>query len=454
MNDHYSPKRRRTDRWTNDDHSVRGRHDPESFRGGRGRSYLPNYTSDDAEAFANGRGQSYRPSHAARDRKPRSNESYKGGRGASYRPNYNSGEGHVPKNQPSSAENPSLNSSNVQSSRTEEQQAQNKPASNAHTKRSRKENPSSRIHSLRKQLAHVSAATLPANVLAEKERELQFLLSQQTQTQHARDRKRKVGRYHMVRFFERKKSERWLKKARKRAGSLEEDTNTQGTSEQREAAKIDVRRREVDLLYCLYSPLEDKYISLFADANTNEANGNGATPKSKKRRRGQDEAEAAEKQAIAQAKDDALGNPELVKLAVAPGDSFRPPVWYAIKKIVDEVDDTNDNDVDQTDMVQIPADNDAFTSVSLSKSQIRRLEAMRDAHAADKAADGVAESLVVRPKKKASDAQAATTPAWMTETDQPIDAADADEDGDEDGGMRLEGDGEDDSDGDGGFFQR
>ncbi|ODQ66572.1 hypothetical protein NADFUDRAFT_5019, partial [Nadsonia fulvescens var. elongata DSM 6958] len=63
-------------------------------------------------------------------------------------------------------------------------------------------------------------------------------------------------KYHMVRFFERKKAVRRLKQANKTRA----DANTR---EERDNLEDEVKKCEIDLAYNLHFPVEKKYISLY-----------------------------------------------------------------------------------------------------------------------------------------------------------------------------------------------
>lgn len=134
-----------------------------------------------------------------------------------------------------------------------------KPASK-HTKKERKQNRSTRIHSLRKQLAR---GTLPSTIQQEKERELAALLHEQSQTFSKKQVRKTLEKYHYVRFLERKKAEKKLKQLRKQ-------WETQGN-------KADLSTRihemEVNRNYAIYAPLGEKYISLFVSEAGEESNG-------------------------------------------------------------------------------------------------------------------------------------------------------------------------------------
>lgn len=166
---------------------------------------------------------------------------------------------------------------------------------------------SDKIHSLRRLLD--KATNLPADVRQEKERELAGYLHDQALGKKGKDRRNMVGKYHFVRFMERRKAERRLKKAKAapytpsnasksdevsqatvskpashQEGEVSDDSDHGGGVELPQAGKGDTTKRpadekqpldqaeyerrlheaEVDLNYTLFAPLDEKYISLFA----------------------------------------------------------------------------------------------------------------------------------------------------------------------------------------------
>jgi len=115
-----------------------------------------------------------------------------------------------------------------------------------------------RIRDLERQLGR--RAGLPANVRVDREREVVALRARLADTAAEARRRRRIARYHMVRFFERKKAARVLRRAEKeceeaRAGAAEEDV--------RRRLEERVCRARVDFNYAVYSPLEWKYCALW-----------------------------------------------------------------------------------------------------------------------------------------------------------------------------------------------
>lgn len=127
-------------------------------------------------------------------------------------------------------------------------------SSNKHTKKERKQNRSTRIHSLKKQLAR---GTLPSTIQQEKERELAALIHEQTKTASKQQAKKTLEKYHYVRFLERRKAEKKLKRLRKQQETHGDSTELSNT----------IHEMEVNLNYTIYAPLGEKYVSLFVSEN-------------------------------------------------------------------------------------------------------------------------------------------------------------------------------------------
>ena len=148
----------------------------------------------------------------------------------------------------------------------------------SHTRHDRKNNRSSRIHSIRNLLGR----DLAPNIRIEKERELASLLFDQQKDKLKSESSKMITRYHKVRFFERKKAERKIRQLEKRrdwlakserdaadgiegdpAGEDERMAAEKQRQEQLRQLKPLVREAKVDLNYTIYSPLNQKYISIF-----------------------------------------------------------------------------------------------------------------------------------------------------------------------------------------------
>ncbi|KAK5048018.1 hypothetical protein LTR84_006208 [Exophiala bonariae] len=133
------------------------------------------------------------------------------------------------------------------------------------TKRARTTNPSTRIHSLKKLLN--GSSNLPMTVRQEKERELAALLIDQEKKRIADDGRRNLSKYHFVRFIERQKCERSLKRLIQQRDTLDgQDESSKVHLEQK------IHEGEVDLNYTKYAPLGEKYISLFPNLGNRKNN--------------------------------------------------------------------------------------------------------------------------------------------------------------------------------------
>jgi rRNA-processing protein Efg1 len=216
-----------------------------------------------------------------------------------------------------------------------------------HTRNDRKTNRSSRIHSIRNLLAR---GDLPPNIKIEKEREIAGLLFDQQKDKLAKETAQMITKYHKIRFFERRKAERNLRRLTKQRDvventqkSLDEHRNgIGGYSEDRQEASASKTEREaqlkpidqqirearIDLSYTLYSPLTEKYISLFAEGPK------AATPRSKEPEtqlmKVQDQ-----KQLSTQQSQELESQEEDNNSPMNTSDySTKPPMWHEVERIM------------------------------------------------------------------------------------------------------------------------
>ncbi|KAK3701477.1 hypothetical protein LTR37_015451 [Vermiconidia calcicola] len=103
---------------------------------------------------------------------------------------------------------------------------------------------------------------LPANVRIEKERELQTAQHELEEEQKAKQRSDMISRYHKIRFFDRQKATKRLKRAKKELRACEDDDHLRAEL----AGKVD--DAEVDVNYAQYFPLDQHYVSLFPRKKT------------------------------------------------------------------------------------------------------------------------------------------------------------------------------------------
>lgn len=112
---------------------------------------------------------------------------------------------------------------------------------------------------------------LPAHIRVAKERELQTVQHELKEAQAAERKSKLIARYHHIRFFERQKATRALKKARKQLSASSDDQDDQV----RQKLKKEIDEYELDVNYTIYYPLDRPYHSLFpkdkddADGATN-----------------------------------------------------------------------------------------------------------------------------------------------------------------------------------------
>jgi hypothetical protein len=112
----------------------------------------------------------------------------------------------------------------------------------------------SQVRSLRRLLEHND--DLPANVRVEKERALKSAQHELEETLKAKKRSEMIARYHKVRFFDRQKATKRLKRARKELDACVEE-------EGKAALEQKVKDAEVHVNYAIYYPLDRAYVALF-----------------------------------------------------------------------------------------------------------------------------------------------------------------------------------------------
>ncbi|KAL8723518.1 MAG: hypothetical protein Q9181_007269 [Wetmoreana brouardii] len=118
----------------------------------------------------------------------------------------------------------------------------------------------SKIRDITRVLEH--AQNLPMDVRIEKERALAGYRQDLEKANNQREKQRMIKKYHMVRFFERQKATRNLKKLRTRSASATVD------NPEYQSLENEIHDAEVDLNYTLYHPLAEKYVSLFPRVET------------------------------------------------------------------------------------------------------------------------------------------------------------------------------------------
>ncbi|KAG9234248.1 hypothetical protein BJ875DRAFT_18637 [Amylocarpus encephaloides] len=137
----------------------------------------------------------------------------------------------------------------------------------------------SSVNVIKKRMRDVSrrlerAGDLPANVKLEDERALAAYEQELAAAEAEKIRQKMIKKYHMVRFFERQKATRQLKKLRKRLLESKSEEEVQALNEQMHIA-------EVDLNYTQYCPLSEIYISLYPVQKKHGAEGDDTPAPSK-----------------------------------------------------------------------------------------------------------------------------------------------------------------------------
>ena len=121
------------------------------------------------------------------------------------------------------------------------------------------------LSSLKRQVRDIrrllnGSESLPETTRVEKERALAAFTDSIARIYSSKQRQQMIKKYHMVRFFERQKATRRLKKLQKwfRAGVDDESQAIDETAVLREIEEV-----KTDLDYAIYSPLNEKYVSLY-----------------------------------------------------------------------------------------------------------------------------------------------------------------------------------------------
>ncbi|KAI5284157.1 18S rRNA maturation protein [Ascosphaera aggregata] len=116
-----------------------------------------------------------------------------------------------------------------------------------------------KIRDVRRLLA--KSGNLPADVRVEKERVLQQYESDLAEVEARKKRSAMTGKYHFVRFLERKTASKALNRFKKTRDAVR-DADGEDSPALKELDEK-VRIAEIDYNYTIYSPLTEKYISLY-----------------------------------------------------------------------------------------------------------------------------------------------------------------------------------------------
>lgn len=114
--------------------------------------------------------------------------------------------------------------------------------------------------------------TLPDTVLVEKERTLQALRLQLENAELRQKAKKYASKYHMVRFFEGKKSIRRYKQALKALERSKEDDSV--SEDQRKQLERQLWERKIDVCYVVNFPKIRKYIALYPKGSDKQEGSN------------------------------------------------------------------------------------------------------------------------------------------------------------------------------------
>ncbi|KAH7418443.1 hypothetical protein BKA64DRAFT_590420 [Cadophora sp. MPI-SDFR-AT-0126] len=119
----------------------------------------------------------------------------------------------------------------------------------------------SSVNAIKKRIRDVTrrmerSENAPADKKLEDERALAAYQQELASAEAEKIRQKMIKKYHMVRFFERQKATRQLKKLRKRLLEAQ-------STEEVETLKAQMHIAEVDLNYTQYYPLSEAYISLY-----------------------------------------------------------------------------------------------------------------------------------------------------------------------------------------------
>ena len=144
---------------------------------------------------------------------------------------------------------------------------------------------------------------LPATVKVEKERALQTAQHDLQKEEQAKQRSDMIAKYHKIRFFDRQKATKRLKRARKKLNACEDGDDERMRLEQ---ALSDA---EVDVNYAQYFPLDQPYVSLFPRKESGSDDGSEGSGDAE--RKGDDSMWQKVKQCMADGTLDALRNGRL-----------------------------------------------------------------------------------------------------------------------------------------------
>lgn len=149
---------------------------------------------------------------------------------------------------------------------------------------------------------------LPPKIRISKERELASAQHELAESQAAERRSKMIARYHKVRFFDRQKATKRLKRAKKAMKEVESD------AQKREELAKEVDECELDVQYAMFYPLDVPYVALYPSAKKEEGKTDAEDGKVVEvQRQGDAEMRALLKKCVSEGKLDALRNGKLDK---------------------------------------------------------------------------------------------------------------------------------------------
>ncbi|OHE92013.1 hypothetical protein CORC01_12704 [Colletotrichum orchidophilum] len=167
-----------------------------------------------------------------------------------------------------------------------------------------------------------SGKQLPATKRNELEQELDALQERVEEHDFKKRRGNMIQKYHMVRFFERKKAERLLKQLRKKLQQSEDP-------EEKKRLEAEAHVAEVDVAYARFFPLMERYESLYPkDKNAKEEG-------DEEKDEGEQQQEE-DKQGEADADADAGAKPFKKPKALQFLHAERPKMWATVEKVLPE----------------------------------------------------------------------------------------------------------------------
>ncbi|KAK1980474.1 hypothetical protein LZ30DRAFT_723110 [Colletotrichum cereale] len=156
-----------------------------------------------------------------------------------------------------------------------------------------------------------SGKELPSTKRNELEQELEALQERVEEHDFRKRRSNMIQKYHMVRFFERKKAERLLKQLRKKLQQTEDP-------EEKKRLEAEAHVAEVDVAYARFFPLMERYESMYPN-------------KDKKAEDGEQEQEEGDGD-----KPEADAKPFKQPKALQALHAERPKMWATIEKVLPE----------------------------------------------------------------------------------------------------------------------